>query len=72
MIALFHIHSNSLFFLSVNVVLSELLSILLKKAINIKMDVFWIAVTCDLIEVCFRGTYCLHDQRLDDGGSKHL
>jgi hypothetical protein len=38
------------------------------------MAVFWVVAPCSLLEVycCFRGAYCLHHHRPDDGGSKHL
>jgi hypothetical protein len=43
---------------------------------TMKMAVFWVVVTCSLVEVYrrFRGACCLHHQGYcpDDGGRKHL
>jgi hypothetical protein len=41
---------------------------------SMKLTVFWDVALCTLVEVFrrFRGAYCLHQQGLDDGCSKHL
>jgi hypothetical protein len=43
-------------------------------AVGMKITVFWDTALCSLIklEQCFRGAYCLHNHRTDDGYSKHL
>jgi hypothetical protein len=43
-------------------------------AVGMKITVCWDTALCSFIklEQCFRGAYCLHNHRIDDGYSKHL
>jgi hypothetical protein len=43
-------------------------------AASMKMAVFWVLVPCSLVELYrrFRGAFCLHHHRPDNGGSKHV
>jgi hypothetical protein len=46
----------------------------IKWVVSLKMPAFWVVAPCSLVDVYqpFRGTYCLHNQGDDDGGSKYL